>query len=64
MIIGDFAMAVTYRCPNIKCRKVLNVPSNLRGKNVRCSYCATTHSVPISKVPQRQMVKKKQAENE
>lgn len=40
---------VTLMCPNLKCRKILAVPSTSRGTRVRCSYCGTTMFVPWSK---------------
>ena len=42
-------MAVTIMCPNLQCRKVLMVPTKMRGKRVRCAYCGTILSVPSSK---------------
>ena len=36
-------------CPNLKCRKVLQVPSKYRGQQVRCHYCSTTFAVPVAK---------------
>jgi len=39
-------MAVTLMCPNLKCRKILSVPSSVRGSRVRCSYCGTMLAVP------------------
>ena len=33
-------------CPNLKCRKVLAVPANARGKTVRCRNCGMHVSVP------------------
>ncbi len=46
-------MAVNLRCPNLKCRKILKVPSTSRGQRVRCSYCHT-----ILKVPDKAVVRK------
>ncbi len=51
-------MSVTYRCSNIQCKKVLLVPENMRGKNVRCSYCSTTHIVPKKKPKAKKKVVK------
>ncbi len=42
-------MAVTILCPNLKCRKVLAVPDETRGKKVRCRHCGTTFIVPLKK---------------
>ncbi|MFH1419397.1 MAG: hypothetical protein ABII12_14070 [Planctomycetota bacterium] len=36
-------------CPNLKCRKVLQVPSKCRGKHVKCHFCGTTFGVPLAK---------------
>lgn len=36
-------------CPNIKCRKILSVPEETRGKIVVCSHCQTSLRVPASK---------------
>lgn len=33
-------------CPSLSCRKVLAVPSNARGKSVRCRNCGTVIRVP------------------
>ncbi|MBN1766158.1 MAG: hypothetical protein JW860_12930 [Sedimentisphaerales bacterium] len=41
-------MAVTIRCPNLRCRKVLLVPESTRGKRVRCAYCETLLVVPLA----------------
>ena len=38
--------AVRIICPNLKCRTILSVPSNARGKSVRCRSCGTRVSVP------------------
>jgi hypothetical protein len=34
------------KCPNLTCRKILAVPANSRGKNVRCKNCGATIRVP------------------
>ena len=39
-------MSVTVLCPNLKCRMVLSVPEQVRGKKVRCKYCGMTFVVP------------------
>ena len=44
-------MAVTLFCPNLKCRSILQVPDNTRGKKVRCGQCGTTFIVPLKKSP-------------
>jgi LSD1 subclass zinc finger protein len=33
-------------CPNHKCRSILAVPETARGKNVKCSNCATLFKIP------------------
>jgi len=42
-------MAVQLLCPNLKCRKILSVPSETRGKLVKCQYCQTMLRVPSPK---------------
>ena len=45
-------MSVQLICPNLKCRKILSVPDELRGKSVKCQYCQTILRVPEGqKVP-------------
>lgn len=39
-------MPVTLLCPNLKCRRVLQVPDNVRGRQVRCSHCGSLLAVP------------------
>ncbi|NLE30044.1 MAG: hypothetical protein GX629_10290 [Phycisphaerae bacterium] len=39
-------MSVTVLCPNLKCRMILSVPDQVRGKKVRCKYCGMTFIVP------------------
>ncbi len=45
-------------CPNLKCRKVLQVPGQYRGQQVKCRYCTTTFSVPLTKNDQQPGEKK------
>jgi hypothetical protein len=33
-------------CPNLKCRAILSVPLNARGKIVRCRQCTMKIQVP------------------
>lgn len=40
-------------CPNLRCRKVLQVPGRFRGQQVKCHYCTTTFSVPAPKHDQK-----------
>ena len=42
-------MPVQLLCPNLKCRKILSVPDDLRGKLVKCQYCQTMLRVPAPK---------------
>ena len=42
-------MAVQLLCPNLKCRKILSVPAEVRGKLVKCQYCQTMLRVPAPK---------------
>jgi hypothetical protein len=37
-------------CPNLKCRKVLQVPAKYRGQQVKCHYCNSLFAVPMAKV--------------
>jgi hypothetical protein len=39
-------MPVQLLCPNLKCRKILAVPDEVRGKLVKCQYCQTMLRVP------------------
>jgi len=42
-------MSVQLLCPNLKCRKILSVPDEVRGKLVKCQYCQTMLRVPGAK---------------
>jgi hypothetical protein len=42
-------MHVQLLCPNLKCRKILSVPDEVRGKLVKCQYCHTMIRVPQPK---------------
>jgi len=44
-------MAVQMLCPNLRCRKILCVPEDVRGKLVRCQHCQQTFRVPETKRP-------------
>jgi hypothetical protein len=44
-------MPVPLMCPNLKCRKILSVPDDVRGKLVKCQQCSTMFRVPESKKP-------------
>ncbi|MHC5026234.1 MAG: hypothetical protein ACYTGR_05655 [Planctomycetota bacterium] len=41
------------RCPNLACQLVLAVPSDSRGKMVRCRRCGTTILVPQPATPEQ-----------
>ncbi len=42
-------MAIQLICPNLKCRKLLAVPDDVRGKMVKCQHCQTAFRVPEAK---------------
>jgi hypothetical protein len=44
-------MPVQLLCPNLKCRKILAVPDEVRGKLVKCQYCQTMLRGPMPKSP-------------
>jgi hypothetical protein len=39
-------MPVQLICPNLRCRKFLSVPEEVRGKLVKCQHCQTMFRVP------------------
>lgn len=39
-------MAITILCPRLRCRAVLRVPDDVRGKRVRCAQCGLAFFVP------------------
>jgi hypothetical protein len=39
-------MACQIICPNLRCRKILSVPEEVRGKLVKCQHCQTMFRVP------------------
>lgn len=39
-------MPVQLLCPNLRCRKFLTVPDEVRGKLVKCQHCQTMFRVP------------------
>lgn len=39
-------MPIQMICPNLRCRKILSVPDDVRGKHVQCQHCQTTFRVP------------------
>ena len=42
-------MPVQLICPSLRCRKILVVPDDVRGKLVRCQYCQNQFRVPPAK---------------
>jgi hypothetical protein len=44
-------MPVQLICPNLRCRKILSVPDEVRGKLVKCQYCQTAFRVPEPRKP-------------
>jgi hypothetical protein len=44
-------MACQLICPNLRCRKILSVPDEVRGKLVKCQHCQTMFRVPDPKRP-------------
>lgn len=39
-------MSFAVLCPRLRCRAILRVPEEVRGKHVRCSECGMTFLVP------------------
>ncbi len=39
-------MPVQLICPNLRCRKLLSVPDDVRGKLVKCQHCQSMFRVP------------------
>ena len=44
-----YSMPVRLVCPNLRCRKILSVPDEVRGKLVKCQHCRTMFRVPDAK---------------
>jgi hypothetical protein len=44
-------MPVQLLCPNLRCRKFLAVPDDVRGKLVKCHHCQQLFRVPDVKKP-------------
>jgi len=42
-------MPVQLLCPNLRCRKFLAVPDDVRGKLVKCHHCQQLFRVPAGK---------------
>ncbi len=38
-------------CPNLRCRSILAVPSDARGRLVRCKTCGTNIKIPAKAEP-------------
>ena len=45
-ITGESLMPVQMICPSLRCRKILAVPEEVRGKLVKCQHCQTMFRVP------------------
>ncbi len=45
-------MPVQMICPSLKCRKILSVPDEVRGKLVKCQHCQTMFRVPDARKPE------------
>jgi hypothetical protein len=45
-VLGVSSMPVQLICPNLRCRKILSVPDEVRGKLVKCQHCQTMFRVP------------------
>lgn len=43
--------AIRIMCPNLRCRAVLAVPAEARGRMVRCRACGTSIKVPSKREP-------------
>jgi len=42
-------MPAQVMCPNLRCRKILSVPDEARGRVVKCQYCQSLLRVPEGK---------------
>ena len=45
-------------CPNLRCRKILSVPDEMRGKVVKCQHCETACRVPAVRTSTEQDARK------
>ena len=43
---GEETMSITLLCPRLRCRAILQVPDDVRGKRVRCGECGASFFVP------------------
>ena len=46
MILKSTDMNIQLICPNLRCRKFLSVPDEVRGRMVKCLHCQTQFRVP------------------
>jgi hypothetical protein len=46
-------MPVQMICPNLRCRKLLTVPEEVRGKTVKCQQCGSLFRVPDRRETER-----------
>ena len=44
-------MPVQLICPSLRCRKILSVPDEVRGKLVKCQHCQSMLRVPELRKP-------------
>jgi hypothetical protein len=58
---GRKPMPVQLICPNLRCRKILSVPDEVRGKLVKCQHCQTMFRVPDGRKSPAASVDKKSA---
>ncbi len=42
----EVTMPIQLICPNLRCRKFLSVPEDIRGRLVKCQHCQTQFRVP------------------
>jgi LSD1 subclass zinc finger protein len=49
--VRGLQMPVMLLCPNLRCRKLLSVPDEVRGKTVKCQHCQTIVRVPEKALP-------------
>ncbi len=55
-------MPVQLICPNLRCRKFLSVPEDVRGKLAQCQHCQTTFKVPEARKPEPALASSKLGE--
>ncbi len=44
-------MPAQVMCPNLRCRKILSIPDDARGRVVKCQACQSLLRVPEAKTP-------------